>query len=154
MAQIRLEDGFGIPTLATSYVAARPTSTVAASWRTGDTSDWEPVDERWRYTDDEARWRGSGGYGTHELGSTGKGILIGMLSAFASAALVACLVAMVYFFRFSNRGRILLDRISRPGEFDDEQQFLREEEEALAEMDELHRAEYFRAKRECSVARA
>ncbi|KAK1062096.1 Protein ssh4 [Friedmanniomyces endolithicus] len=146
MAQIRLEDGFGIPTLATSYVAAQPTSTVAASWRTGDTSDWEPVDERWRYTDDEASWRGWAGYRTHELGSTGKGILIGMLSAFASAALVACLVAMVYFFRFTNRGRILLDRISRPGEFDDEQQFLREEEEALAEMDELHRAEYFRAK--------
>lgn len=80
------------------------------------------------------------------LGSTGKGILIGMLSAFGSAALVGFIILLVYFFRYTNRGRIFLDRISRPGEFDDEQSFLREEEEALAEMDDLQRAEYFRAK--------
>lgn len=80
------------------------------------------------------------------LGSTGKGILIGMLSAFGSAALVGLIIAIVYFFRYTNQGRILLDRISRPGEFDDEQTFLREEEDALAEMDDLQRAEYFRAK--------
>jgi hypothetical protein len=36
--------------------------------------------------------------------------------------------------------------MSRPGEFDDEQSFLREEEEAIAEMDERTRADYFRAK--------
>jgi hypothetical protein len=80
------------------------------------------------------------------LGSTGKGILIGMLSAFGSAALVGLIICIVYFFRYTNRGRIFLDRISRPGEFDDEQSFLREEEEALADMDDLQRAEYFRAK--------
>jgi hypothetical protein len=39
-----------------------------------------------------------------------------------------------------------LDRIGRPGEYDDEQQFLRDEEEAMAEMDEMQRAEYLRAK--------
>ena len=44
---------------------------------------------------------------------------------------------------------IFLDRISRPGEFDDEQQFLREEEEALADMDDMQRAEYHRAKGTC-----
>ena len=82
------------------------------------------------------------------LGSTGKGILIGMLSAFGSAALVALIIAIVYFFRYTTRGRIFLDRIGRPGEFDDEQQFLREEEEAMGEMDELQRAEYLRAKGE------
>jgi hypothetical protein len=81
-----------------------------------------------------------------DLGSTGKGILIGMLSAFGTAALVALVVAAFYFFRFTSSGRILLDRFSRPGEFDDEQQFLREEEEALAEMDDLQKAEYLRAK--------
>jgi hypothetical protein len=69
-----------------------------------------------------------------------------MLSAFGSAALVALIMAIVYFFRYTNRGRIFLDRIGRPGEYDDEQQFLREEEEAMAEMDEMQRAEYLRAK--------
>ncbi|KAF2154096.1 SPRY-domain-containing protein [Myriangium duriaei CBS 260.36] len=81
-----------------------------------------------------------------DLGSTGKGILIGMLSAFGSAALIALVLAIVYFFRFTTRGRILLDRLGRPGEFDDEQAFLREEEEALEEMDDLQRQEYLRAK--------
>lgn len=81
-----------------------------------------------------------------ELNSTGKGILIGILSAFGSAALVAVILSIVYFFRFTNRGRIFLDRIGRPGEFDDEQAFIREEEEALDEMDDLQRAEYLRAK--------
>lgn len=80
------------------------------------------------------------------LGSTGKGILIGMLSAFGSAALVALILAMVYFFRYTSRGQIFLDRIGRPGEYDDEQAFLREEEQALEEMDDFQRAEYTRAK--------
>lgn len=80
------------------------------------------------------------------LNSTGKGILIGMLSAFGSAALVALILAIVYFFRFTPKGRIFLDRIGRPGEYDDEQAFLREEEDALAEMDDSQKAEYMRAK--------
>lgn len=69
-----------------------------------------------------------------------------MLSAFGSAALVGIVIMAVYFLRYTSRGRILLDRMSRPGEFDDEQSFLREEEEAIAEMDERTRADYFRAK--------
>ena len=80
------------------------------------------------------------------LGSTGKGILIGMMSAFGSAAFVGIIIAAVYFFRYTSRGRIFLDRIGRPGEYDDEQQFLREEEDAMAEMDDLQKAEYLRAK--------
>ena len=48
--------------------------------------------------------------------------------------------------KYTNTGRILLDRFSRPGEFDDEQAYAREEAEALEEMDEMQRAEYFRAK--------
>ncbi|KAL2352541.1 concanavalin A-like lectin/glucanase domain-containing protein [Cryomyces antarcticus] len=80
------------------------------------------------------------------VGSTGKGILIGMLSAFGSAALVAIILAIAYFFRYTTRGRIFLDRIGRPGEYDDEQAFIKEEEEALAEMDEIQKAEYLRAK--------
>lgn len=82
-------------------------------------------------------------------GSTGKGILIGMLSAFGSAAVVALLFAFVYFLRYTNRGRIILDRIGRPGEYDDEQALAREEADALEEMDELQRAEYLRAKGMC-----
>ncbi|KAH0400042.1 SPRY-domain-containing protein, partial [Aureobasidium melanogenum] len=80
------------------------------------------------------------------LSSTGKGILIGMLSAFGSAAFVAIILAFIYFFRYTNRGRIFLDSIGRPGEYDDEQAFLREEEDALENMDDLQRAEYLRAK--------
>ncbi|KAI9796457.1 MAG: Rsp5p-dependent ubiquitination, sorting of cargo proteins at the multivesicular body [Candelina submexicana] len=81
-----------------------------------------------------------------DTGSTGKGILIGMLSAFGSAALVALIFGIIYFFRYTNRGRIILDRIGRPGDYDDEQAFAREEAEALEEMDDIQRAEYERAK--------
>lgn len=86
------------------------------------------------------------GIESYGLSNTGKGILIGMISAFGSAVFVGVILAIIYFFRYTSRGRILLDRISRPGEFDDEQAFLREEEDALAEMDDMQRAEYLRAK--------
>lgn len=78
--------------------------------------------------------------------STGKGVLIGMLSAFGSAAVVAFILLIIYFFQYTQRGRIFLDRLGRPGEFDDEQAFAREEAEALEEMDDMQRAEYLRAK--------
>ena len=79
-------------------------------------------------------------------GSTGKGILIGVLSAFGSAGVAVLVLAIFFFFKYTNRGRILLDRIGRPGEFDDEQAFAKEEAEALETMDELQKAEYLRAK--------
>ena len=79
-------------------------------------------------------------------GSTGKGILIGMLSAFGSAAFVVLVFATFYFFRYTNRGRIFLHRLGRPGEYDDEQAWVREEADALEDMDDLQRAEYLRAK--------
>lgn len=79
-------------------------------------------------------------------GSTGKGILIGMLSAFGSAGIVALIFALIYFLRYTNRGRIILDRVGRPGQYDDEQAFAKEEVEALEGMDDLQRAEYLRAK--------
>jgi hypothetical protein len=78
--------------------------------------------------------------------STGKGILIGLLSAFGSAGIVALILIIIYFFQFTQRGRILLDRLSRPGEYDDEQAFLRDEAEALENMDDMQRFEYMRAK--------
>jgi hypothetical protein len=79
-------------------------------------------------------------------GATGRGILIGMLSAFGSAVCVVLLLALIYFFRYTTRGRILLDRVGRPGQYDDEQAMLREEAEALEAMDELQRSDYLRAK--------
>lgn len=79
-------------------------------------------------------------------GSTGKGILIGVLSAFGSAAVAVLVLAIFFFFKYTQRGRIILDRIGRPGEFDDEQAFAREEAEALEVMDDLTRSEYLRAK--------
>lgn len=82
-------------------------------------------------------------------GSTGRGIVIGILSAFGSAGIAVLVLAIFFFFRYTNRGRILLDRIGRPGEFDDEQAFAREEAEALESMDDLQRLEYMRAKGTC-----
>ena len=79
-------------------------------------------------------------------GSTGKGILIGMLSAFGSAAFVVLIFATFYFFRYTSHGRIFLDRIGRPGEYDDEQALAREEAEALEAMNDIDRLEYLRAK--------
>lgn len=56
------------------------------------------------------------------------------------------ILAVFFFFKYTRRGRIMLDRIGRPGEYDDEQAFAREEEAALEDMDDLSRSEYFRAK--------
>ena len=104
-------------------------------------------------TDDQLLWRGSNHEGTNIVinissndGSTGRGILIGVLSAFGSAALVVLIFAAVYFFRYTSRGRIFLDRIGRPGEYDDEQALAREEADALEDMDDIQRIEYLRAK--------
>ena len=78
--------------------------------------------------------------------STLNGVVIGLLSSFGSAVLIALIFIIIYFFRYTTGGRILLDRIGRPGEYDDDQAFLREEAEALEEMDDLQRMEYLRAK--------
>lgn len=83
---------------------------------------------------------------SNDGGSTGKGILIGLLSAIGSAAFVVLIFAIFYFFRHTSRGRIFLDRISRPGEFDDEHALAREEAEALEIMDDHQRFEYLKAK--------
>lgn len=72
--------------------------------------------------------------------------MIGLLSAFGSALFVGLIFLIIYFFRYTARGRIFLDRIGRPGEYDDEQTRLREEAEALEQMDDLSRQEYLRAK--------
>ena len=81
-----------------------------------------------------------------DAGSTGKGILIGVLSAFGSAAVAVLVLAIFFFFKYTSRGRIILDRLGKPGEYDDEQAFAREEAEALETMPELERSEYLRAK--------
>jgi hypothetical protein len=74
------------------------------------------------------------------------GIVIGLLSSFGSAILILCIFLAFYFFRYTTSGRIFLDRIGRPGEYDDEQAFAREEAEALETMDDMQRTEYLRAK--------
>jgi hypothetical protein len=76
------------------------------------------------------------------------GVVIGLLSSFGSAVFIALVFLLIYVLRYTTRGRILLDRIGRPGQYDDEQAFAREEAEALEEMDDLQRTEYFRAKGE------
>jgi hypothetical protein len=137
MAQLAFQDG---PTsMTTSY---RPSHTLSGTLPPGL---GRGPDGRLSWQDQRAAFQ------SHGLNSTGKGILIGMLSAFGSAALVGIIIAIVYFFRYTGRGRILLDRMSRPGEYDDEQAFLREEEEALEEMDDMQKAEYLRAKGELST---
>ncbi|KAH6626807.1 concanavalin A-like lectin/glucanase domain-containing protein [Chaetomium sp. MPI-SDFR-AT-0129] len=74
------------------------------------------------------------------------GIVIGLLSSFGSALLILCIFLVFYFFRYTASGRIFLDRIGRPGEYDDEQAFAREEADALEVMDDMERTEYLRAK--------
>lgn len=74
------------------------------------------------------------------------GVVIGLLSSLGSAVLIGFAFVLFYFFRHTNSGRILLDRIGRPGEYDDEQAFAREEAEALETMDDMQRSEYLRAK--------
>lgn len=141
MAQSALRDALP-PTLATSYVPAYSATPAFTPDNSGNGLSW-----RANHRSHRSSWREEHNIFTFAgLGSTGKGILIGMLSAFGSAALVALIIAIVYFFRYTSRGRIFLGRIGRPGEFDDEQQFLREEEEAMEGMDEMQRAEYQRAK--------
>ena len=76
--------------------------------------------------------------------------MIGVLSAFGSALVAVLVLAIFFFFKYTQRGRIFLDSIGRPGEYDDEQAFAREEEEALEAMDDLSRSEYLRAKGECN----
>ena len=78
--------------------------------------------------------------------STINGVVIGLLSSFGSAVFIAIVFLVVYFFRYTSSGKIFLDRIGRPGEYDDEQAYAREEAEALEEMDDLQRTEYLRAK--------
>ena len=82
----------------------------------------------------------------NNIGSTAKGIMIGIFSVLSAAGFVLIIAAIVYYFRYTQQGRIFLDRITRPGEYDDEQQFAKDEAEALEEMDDLQRAEYLRAK--------
>lgn len=74
------------------------------------------------------------------------GVVIGLLSSFGSAILIALIFLVIWFFRYTQSGRIFLDRIGRPGEYDDEQAFAREEAEALETMDDSQRIEYLRAK--------
>lgn len=88
----------------------------------------------------------AGGNSSGSTGSTTKGVLIGLFSAFGSAAIALTILAIFFFFKYTNRGRIMLDRMGRPGEYDDEQAFAREEEAALEAMDDLSRSEYLRAK--------
>lgn len=74
------------------------------------------------------------------------GVIIGLVSSFGSIILIALVVFTFWASGCAGSGRIILDRFGRPGEYDDEQAFLREEEEALENMDEMARAEYLRAK--------
>ncbi|OAA77512.1 endosomal SPRY domain protein [Akanthomyces lecanii RCEF 1005] len=74
------------------------------------------------------------------------GVVIGLVSSFGSILLIGLVVFVFWASGCAGSGRILLDRLGRPGEYDDEQAFLREEEEALETMDEMARTDYLRAK--------
>ena len=86
------------------------------------------------------------GYEPADPRSALSGVVIGLLSSFGSAFILALIFLVVYFFRYTTSGRIFLDRIGRPGEYDDEQAFAREEADALESMDEMQRSDYMRAK--------
>jgi hypothetical protein len=79
-------------------------------------------------------------------GSAFTGVIIGLVSSFGSIILIAAIIFIFWATGCAGNGRILLDRLGRPGEYDDEQAFAREEAEALETMDEMARTEYLRAK--------
>ncbi|KAK9462475.1 concanavalin A-like lectin/glucanase domain-containing protein, partial [Lipomyces oligophaga] len=72
-------------------------------------------------------------------------LLIGLVATLGTVAVLAFLFSLIYFLFYTRHGRILLNR-GRPGEYDDEQAFLREEEEGLANMDEFARTSYLQAR--------
>ncbi|KAH7152914.1 concanavalin A-like lectin/glucanase domain-containing protein [Dactylonectria macrodidyma] len=74
------------------------------------------------------------------------GVIIGLVSSFGSIILIALVIFIFWVSGCANTGRIILDRLGRPGEYDDEQAFARDEAEALETMDEMSRQEYLRAK--------
>lgn len=77
------------------------------------------------------------------------GVVIGLVSSFGSIILIALVIFIFWVSGCANTGRIILDRLGRPGEYDDEQAFAREEAEALETMDDMTRQEYLRAKGMC-----
>lgn len=74
------------------------------------------------------------------------GVVIGLISSFGSIAIIALIIFIFYITGCAGTRRILLDRLGRPGEFDDELAFAVEEADALEHMDEMSRTEYLRAK--------
>lgn len=74
------------------------------------------------------------------------GVIIGLVSSFGSIILIALVIFIFWASGCAGGGRIILDRLGRPGEYDDEQAFARDEAEALETMDEMARTEYLRAK--------
>jgi hypothetical protein len=103
-------------TLATSMLRANPSQGMLH----GDSSSTAPRESNMEVTT--------------QNNSTLNGVMIGLLSSFGSALLIVLIFLVIYFFKYTAGGRIILDRIGRPGEYDDEQAFLREESEALEEM--------------------
>ncbi|KAK7418577.1 Protein ssh4 [Neonectria magnoliae] len=74
------------------------------------------------------------------------GVIIGLVSSFGSIILIALVIFIFWVSGCASTGRIILDRLGRPGEYDDEQAFARDEAEALESMDDMARQEYLRAK--------
>jgi hypothetical protein len=74
------------------------------------------------------------------------GVVIGLVSSFGSIVLIALVIFIFWVSGCASTGRIILDRLGRPGEYDDEQAFARDEAEALEVMDDMSRQEYLRAK--------
>ncbi|KFH40846.1 hypothetical protein ACRE_084470 [Hapsidospora chrysogenum ATCC 11550] len=83
---------------------------------------------------------------TSSASSAFTGVIIGLVSSFGSIILISLIIFIFWVSGCAGSGRILLDRFGRPGEYDDEQAFAREEAEALETMDEMARTEYLRAK--------
>lgn len=77
------------------------------------------------------------------------GVLLGLICSFASTLTICLIIVAYWYFKISDQGRILLERFSRPGQFDEEQRFAVEEAEALQTMDPMQKVEYLRAKGKC-----
>ena len=72
-------------------------------------------------------------------------VLVPLFSALGGTLGLFCILALLYYLRFSRNGRIMLGA-GMPGAYDDEQHAIREEQMYLHTLDEPARQAYFRAK--------
>lgn len=101
---------FGAPSTLTTSVIRNPTSFLSSSTPLPST-DADVIAQNVEHVLLSLTSHNDGGLvgvSGNSSGSTGKGILIGVLSAFGSATVAVLVLAIFFFFKYTRRGRIFL----------------------------------------------